>query len=183
MVTPHQADYSTARIRYPAIDTLQARDWADFFADRPDVLHKLLGDIYSITKNSESTTRRYGKRVKFANGNLDELWAMLSPRYSSEPFGQALRDLMGDQSLRSFAAKIPMHHHSLTRLMRGERQILNPHDPIASMRQLEQIATAGRIHPAYFREWRTLFVTAAIIDALEAKPNLTIGMLSMLADD
>lgn len=177
----NQADYVGARLRYPEIDKLTQRDWVEFFHERPDVLTKLLGDMYAITKQEESSERRYGKRTRYVNGNLDELWNMLSPRYSTEPFGVAVRELIGAQSLRAFAAKIPMHHYSLTRLIRGERQVVNMGDIPASLATLERIAKAGKVHPAFFREWRALTLLGAFHSAMEAHPNLTITLVSELA--
>ncbi len=182
MSVVRHADYSYARTQYPEIDKLGADDWVEFFQDRPDVLTRLLGEIYIITKTQESPHKKSGRRTRYINGNLDELWNMIAPRYSVDPFAEAVRELMGRQSLRAFAAKIPMHHHSLARLMRGERQIVNPHDPISSMGTLEQIARAGNVHPAFFSEWRTLYVAQAVVSAMQNNPNLSIGIVGQLAE-
>lgn len=182
MSVVRHADYSYARAQYPEIDKLDADDWSDFFKERPDVLNRLLGEIYIITKTQESTHKKSGRRTRYINGNLDELWNMIAPRYSVEPFADAVRELMGKQSLRAFAAKIPMHHHSLSRLMRGERQIVNPNDPISSMGTLEQIAKAGNVHPAFFSEWRSLYVAHAVISVMQENPNLSIGIVGQLAE-
>jgi hypothetical protein len=171
-----QADYAGVRHRYPAVDTLKAADWVAVFQERPDVLHKLLGDLYAITKAQQDETRKSGRRTKHINGTLDELWDMLTPRYSTEPFEIAIRDVMGTQSVRAFAMKIPMHHRSFRRYMMGERRIVNPLMPEASMEMLESIAKAGNVHPAFFAEWRELAVLAAIQQGLRAQPDLSIQM-------
>lgn len=179
-MTQKQADYGRARAMYPEIDSLDARGWEAFFAESPDALHHLLGEIYIITKTQQAEVKRSGRRVRTVNGNLDELWAMITPRYSMDPFGVAVRDLMGPTSLRAFAAKIPMHHHSLTRLMRGERQIVNPFDIPGSMRTLEVVAKAGRAHPAFFVEWRELLVLGVVRKALSTDPALSIRVIERL---
>lgn len=165
---------------YPEIDLLDARGWEEFFAESPDALHHLLGEIYIITKSQAAEVKRSGRRVRTVNGNLDELWAMISPRYSMEPFGEAVRELMGPMSLRAFAAKIPMHHHSLSRLMRGERQVVNQFDIPGSMRTLEVVAKAGKVHPAFFVEWRELLVLGVVRKALSTDPALGIRVIERL---
>lgn len=183
MAVVRHADYSFARTQYPEIDKLTAADWIDFFKERPDVFTKLLGEIYIITKTQELSQKKSGRRTRYINGNLDELWGMIAPRYSTATFADSVREIMGTQSLRAFAAKIPMHHHSLARLMRGERQIVNPNDPISSMHLLERIAKAGNVHPAFFAEWRTLYVTNAISSVLQDNPHMSIAIVGQLAGE
>ena len=39
------------------------------------------------------------------DANLDELWDITKPRFSMHPFGIAVKELIGERSLRQFAAK------------------------------------------------------------------------------
>jgi hypothetical protein len=174
------ADFENAKRLYPSTTKLTEKDWVAFFDQRPDVMHAILGDIYVHTKAHMETVKKTGRRPKHVNGNLDELWDMLTPQYATEPFGPAVRELIGQQSLRQFAAKIPMHHYSLTRLMNGERNIVNPNDPFTSMKTLERIAIAGKVHPAYFIEWRTLYVMAVLNDMMQARPNVSITIFRQM---
>lgn len=165
-------------------DTLErSRDkryWTEMFTSRPDVMFAMLGDLYTITKAHERPDVRGGRRAR-VSGDLDELWDMLTPQFSLKPFGDALREVMGDSSLRQFAAAIPMHHRSLARLMDGERQIVNLHDPKGSMAQLERIATVAGVHPSYFAEWRRLWIFSRLDDVFEAHPNTSIGLIKKYA--
>lgn len=154
--------------------------WADVFTQRPDVMYAMLGDLYTITKAHEQPNVRGGRRARVA-GDLDELWDMLTPQFSTKPFGDALREVMGNTSLRQFAAAIPMHHRSLARLMDGERQIVNKHDPEASKQLLERIAKVARVHPAYFNEWRRLWIFSTLDDVFAAHPNTSIGLIKKYA--
>ena len=154
--------------------------WSDVFSRQPDVMYAMLGDLYTITKAHESPNVRGGRRAR-VTGDLDELWDMLTPQFSVKPFGDALRDVMGNMSLRQFAAAIPMHHRSLARLMDGERQIVNKHDPEGSMRQLERIAQVARVHPSYFNEWRRLWIFSTLDDVFAAHPNTSIGLIKKYA--
>lgn len=144
-------------------------------------MHKILGDIFVITKAHEATVKKSGRRPKHTNGSMDELWKMITPRYSTAPFGEAVKDLMGTQSIRGFSAKIPMHYWSLIRLMRGERKVVNPNDIEGSMRTLELIAKAGKVSPFFFYEYRTLYIFRMFEEVFAAKPNFTIGLVKQLS--
>lgn len=156
------------------------RFWEDVFIRQPDVMYAMLGDLYTITKAHERPDVRGGRRARVA-GDLDELWEMLTPQFSTKEFGPALRDVMGNTSLRQFASAIPMHHRSLARLMDGERNIVNKHDPEGSMRTLERIAQVARVHPSYFNEWRRLWIFSTLDDVFAAHPNTSIGLIKKYA--
>jgi hypothetical protein len=172
-------DHMRAQAMFPSTKIADPDGWVAFFNERPDVLHTLCGDIYRIVKAHE--VRRTGRRPRTINGNLRELNEMLSPRFSQEPFADAVRELMGTVSLRAFAAKIPMHHHQLTRLITGERAIAKANDPRGSMKILESIARAGKVHPAFFVEWRELYVWAVLQEGLLAQPNVSITLVKSLS--
>lgn len=176
------ADWDRAKEQYPSTTKLTESDWVAYFDQQPDVMHAILGDIFVITKAHEATVKKSGRRPKHTNGSLDELWDMLTPTYSTAPFGQAVQDLIGAQSIRGFSAKIPMHYWSLIRLMRGERKIVNPNDIESSMQTLEMIAKAGKVSAFYFVEYRTLYIFKMFEEVFAAKPNFTIGLAKRLSD-
>jgi transcriptional regulator with XRE-family HTH domain len=181
MAAGPQADWATAAARYPVTaQTGSAQFWIDFFDERPGVLHQLLGDLYLITKAHQQADRRGGRRSRNINGNLDELWGMLTPKFAVVPFDEALTDLMGEVSLRQFAKRIPMSHVQLLRLLRGDSVVVRPKDPQGSMQLLEAIARAGGVHPSYFQEWRELFVYNALHSMFERSPNLSIKVMKQL---
>ena len=62
-----------------------------------------------------------------------------------------------------------MDHRELSRLMRAKTQL--------TMYWLERIAAAGRVSPAFFREYRTMFVTERMVAVFDAHPNLSIGVM------
>jgi hypothetical protein len=176
------ANWENAKQMYPSTVKLGESDWVAFFDEQPDVMHSILGDIFVITKAHESVVKKSGRRPKHTNGSMDELWKMVTPRYSTEPFGEAVKDLIGDQSIRGFSAKIPMHYWSLIRLMRGERKIVNPNDIQSSMNTLELIARAGKVSAFYFQEYRTLYIFKMFEEVFTAKPTFTIGLVKRLQD-
>lgn len=153
-------------------------EWVAFFDRRPDVVHQLLGDIYRESKAEElreAGKAPTGRRPKSINGNLDELYRMITPQYSVEPFGDAVKELIGARSLRAFAAKVPMNHHTLTRMMRGELKL--------ELWRLEAIARAGRVNPAFFREYREQQLLDAIGKYLSARPNVSIALTKRIRTD
>jgi hypothetical protein len=178
----NSANWERAKEQYPSTTKLTESDWVNFFTERPDAMHQILGDIFVITKAHNATVKKSGRRPKHVNGNLDDLWNMITPKYSVKPFAESMTELIGDQSIRSFAAKIPMHYWSLIRLIRGERRIVNPNDIASSMQTLELIAKAGKVHPAYFVEYRTLYIFSMFNEVFEAKPNFTIGLVKRLRE-
>lgn len=176
------ADWNNAKTKYPSTYELAEQDWVQYFTEHPDVVHSILGDIYVITKADQATVKKSGRRPRHINGNLDELWGMITPVYATEPFGESVKQLIGDQSIRQFSAKIPMHYWSLIRLMRGERQIINPYDIESSMQTLEMIAKAGKVAPAFFAEYRQLYIFKMFRQVFTARPNFTIGIVKQLYD-
>lgn len=151
-------------------DSLKAgiEDWVERFDQRPDIMHAILGDIYRTVRYKDEG-KVDGRRAAVRDGSLDELAGMITPRYSQEPFVVAVRELIGDRSLRQFAAKVPIDHRELSRFVRGE--------VCPSRFWLERIAKAGKVTPAFFMEWRTLFVTETITAVFVERPNLSIGVV------
>ena len=139
--------------------------WADFLSEHPDVLHRLLADVYQATHGTEKPP------------TLDELWDLVAtPEYSVDPFGEALLAALGSRSVRSLAVQIGIHQSLLTRYITGERDIVSIRDPRGSMARIEIIARALRVHPSYFAEWRRLWVMSLLDAAFVRQPNLSIGI-------
>lgn len=148
----------------------QPEFWEQYLADHPDVLHRLLADIYQATYGTEKPP------------TLDDLWEMMStPRFSTAPFGEALLDLLGDRSVRWLAAEVGIVHSQLSRYINGSRPIVSIHDHRGSMRRIEAVARALRVHPSYFVEWRRLWVMSLIDSAFTARPELSIGVFRRYA--
>lgn len=168
------ADWDRAKQDYPSWK-YGTDEWIAFFDRRPDVMHQILGDIFVITKADEAKQRgegRDGRRSKYINGSLDELHAMITPRYATEPFHISVYDLIGKMSLRQFAMKAGMDHRELSKLIRGKQEL--------TMYVMEKIAVAGNVHGAFFMEWRNLFVIHAIQTALVSRPNMSIRAVKTL---
>lgn len=144
--------------------------WRVFLGDNPDVLHRLLGDLYQAS--SDAATRP---------PTLEDLWNLVGPRFTNEPFGAAVRELLGKRSIRWLAGEVHIHQSPLTRLITGERDVVSVRDPQGSMARIEAIARALSVHPSYFAEWRRLWVMTLIDTAFERHPNLSVGVYRKFA--
>lgn len=162
-----QADYANAKSQFPE---RSLEDWIALFDRAPHILYNVLGDIYREVRaeqEREAGKARIGRRPKAIDGSLDELTAMITPVYSMDPFAEAVQPLIKKSpSLRAFAAKVPMHHHTLTRMMRGEVAL--------EAWRLEAIAKAGKVQPAYFKEYREMALIEAVSAYVAARPNIAV---------
>lgn len=174
-----QRNWDQARLLFPSTEYEQ-RPWAEHLTGQPEVLTKLLGDVYRTFKAEQQRARTQpdparhagGRRRSYVDGNLDELWAIITPRYSLLPFPQATRELMDGTSVRQFAARVPMDHRELSRLLRGQTK--------PSRYWMEAIAKAADVHPAYFLEWRVSTVVGILESVLTERPHLSISALQAL---
>lgn len=173
MAKVRTANWDRAKSEYPSYK-MDEDAWADFLTERPDVMANLLGDIYRATKAEErkqAGTYKGGRRPRHIDGNLDDLHKMITPQYSMDPFPVAVKELIGARALRQFAALVPMDHRELSRMMRGGK---------LHRYWLEQIAKAGQVSPAFFVEWRTMFVVEAMSAVFASQPNMSIRAVKIL---
>lgn len=169
------SDWENAKALYPSVKN-GVEEWVDFFHARPDVLHQILGDIYIVTKFDDAKREgrgRDGRRVMPKDANLGELWDMITPRFSMDPFPAAFKELQGERSLRAMAFKIGIDHRELSRMLTGKQAL--------TLYGLDQIATKCRVAPAFFLEWRILYVQHVLGEILTQKPNLSIGVVKRLS--
>lgn len=141
--------------------------WGHYLAEHPDVLHRLLADLYQATYGSERPPA------------LEDLWDLVAvKRFSVEPFGEAAMELLSqrDHSIRWLAQQTGFSHTHLRHLLDGRAPIVNARDFGASMRQLELIARALRVHPSFFVEWRRLWIMHLLDAAFTVQPNLSVGV-------
>lgn len=146
--------------------------WDQYLADNPDVLHRLLADVYTATYGTERPP------------TLDELWDLVSsPDFAMQPFGEAVREVLGQRqrSIRWLALQIGIHQTLLLRHLSGEKPIVSIRDPKGSMRRIEAVAAALRLHPSYFLEWRRLWIMSLLDTAFEAEPHLSVEVFRRYA--
>lgn len=171
--TPGESNWGRAQSMFPVPDE---RQLLEFFTQRPDAMHAILGDMYVAyeyeQRKDAGGAKENGRRMAPRDANLGKLWDITTPRYSMEPFEVAIRELIGERSLRAFAARVPMDHRELSRMMTGKST--------PSMYYLEKIAIAGKVTPAFFLEYRISFVTTTVARIFARQPNLSIGVFKRL---
>ena len=161
-------------------------EWLAHYEANPDILTKMLGDLYRVYKSEEAkragtANPSGGRRRAHINGNLDELWSIITPKFSVEPFHVAFEELKGKRSLRAFALKAGMDFRTLSRHVRASAGELKGRQCPLSRFDLEQIAKAGGVHPAYFTEWRLMMVQDLIAEVFANQPNMSITLLRNLS--
>lgn len=143
--------------------------WLQIFEDRPEVLHRLIADLFQAAHGVE--------RVPAA----DDLWDLVSaPSYSNLAFGQAFELIVGDRPRAEVAEKAGLFAGTLRRYVTGARPIVTT-DVEGSMRRIELVARACDVHPSFFAEWRRLWIMALLDRAFEVKPDMSYAMFQRLA--
>ena len=174
---PSGADWESARRLIPAGE-YSSDEWQKHYAENPDTLVRMLGDIFRVYKSEERRRAGLGnpnggRRRSRIDGSLDEIVGILTPKFSMDPFPKAYAEAAGNRSVRQVAPKAAMSHAQLHRLITGQRR--------ASRSDLEAIARALDLHPAYFREWRSVVIQDLVDVVLETNPNISVGMVKELA--
>lgn len=165
-----KADFEKAKREFPST-AMNEPEWLAFF-DTPAGQHamgRILGDIYDYVKaeeEKESGVRRMGRRPR-REASLQEVYDTVFPApYSMDPFPEALTKLLNGRSQRQFAPRVPMHQTTLSRLLSGSLQ--------PDLIMLERIASAAKVMPSYFVEYRAQFVGQLIIRVMTERPNLGV---------
>jgi hypothetical protein len=166
-----RADFDNAKKLYPSVNMGEA-EWFAYFQTPAgeQAIGYIMRDIYDeVLALEERDTGRVpmGRRAARPAVPLSTVYAkVFPPAYSNEPFPVALRTLMNGRSIRAFAAKVPMAHVPLHRLLAGA--------DTPDLRLMEAIAAAARVKPTYFLEYRAQFVALMVQQAFLARPHLSI---------
>ena len=171
-----KADFDGAKNRFPVSTAFGEADWVAVFDSNPDVMWKILGDVYNVIRDQqerESGSRKMGRRPVRAAGSIDELLAtVIPPQFTQDPFPVAFKALIGTRSQRQFAVKIPCDQSLVSRLLSG--------DVTPDLGMLERIAAAAKVPPHYFAEYRAAVVAQAVHDILTQRPNVSITAFKQL---
>ena len=156
--------------RAPAGATETSDFWAALFRDQPNVLHSLLEDVYRATYGADHPP------------SLGDLWALFEQdRFSDAPFPQALEEALAGRSHRWLAQQAGIPRATLGDYVRGRLNVVDVASPKRSMERLESFATALRVHPSYFSEWRQLWIMHLIEAAFAGRPQLSTAVYRRFA--
>jgi len=177
------ANWAKARTLCPP-EQYGSTEWLAHYSANPETLTSMLGDLYRVYKSEEekrngTANPSGGRRKAHINGNMDELWSIITPQFSTKPFHAAFEELRGKRTVRQYAAKAGMDHRYLSRIVN-----ISAGKPIkgrpADRYDLEAIAKAGGVHPAYFLEWRLMVVQDLIAEVFTRQPHLSVNVLRSL---
>lgn len=168
-----RANWERAKEKFPSHQK-GVDHWEAFFDVRPGVMYSMLGDIAKVYTATDDASRRVGRRPGVMM-SLDDLERIISPRYAVEPLSESLPALIAGRSRRAFAARVPCHHSTLQRFIDGS---LTP-----NRSQLEALARAGRVGPAYFAEWRLMFAMEALAAVYDKHPTMSIAAYKLLTKE
>lgn len=168
-----RANWEAAKERFPSHQK-GTDHWEAFFDIQPGVMYSMLGDIAKVYMATDDTVRRVGRRPG-VEMSLEQLERIISPRYAIEPLSISLPALIAGRSRRAFALRVPCHHSTLQRFIDGSL--------VPTRSQLEALARAGRVGPAYFAEWRLLFAAEAMAAVYAKHPNMSIAAYKMLTGE
>lgn len=174
------ANWKQARLIAP-VEHYGEERWREHWEGHPDSFLQVLGDVYRIYKSEEAKRNgtanpQGGRRKTTIDGNMTELWALVTPTFSMESFPKAFEALQGERSLQGIAAAAGMNRGNLHRYLgRGDRRA------VPGRYDLERIAKALDVHPAFFREWREFVLCEYLAGALATQPNLSITLLKAIS--
>ena len=131
--------------------------WQEFLSDRPDIVHRLLGEMWRATAEAPD-----------AVPTIDDLYRLVTPQFSVKPFRDAVWERLDGQSLRELAGKMKRSHSYVVRVLNGTYALTGAY--------VEEFAKALEVHPSYFAEWRRGWLVAVFDRALDARPNASITL-------
>jgi hypothetical protein len=143
-------------------------DWALILKD-PDVFARILKDVLKV---DQLEIGRAGPRPNLDVDRGMRALQEMAGDYSERPFVEAFAILARGNSQRTISRKTGISKTRIVRLQQGDDR---PH-----MADLCAIAEAYKKRPAYFIEYRTEYIIAAIATRLQDEHELTAALYRKL---
>lgn len=160
---PWEKRMEKIRSDFPYMDQF---DWEGEFERDMDLFGRIVRDILKL---GQATPGRPGPRPGLDVEKAEkEVRKLFGQDHSVEPFPIAVKGIAPFDSIRQIARKAQVERSHLHRIFKGEKE------PDAYT--LRAVAYAYGKHPSYFAEWRTFYITCALIRRLEWNPDATIGL-------
>ena len=154
---------------FPSVDRL---DWAEVFRQDPALMGRIINDILKL---DAAEPGKPGKRPGLEQGDAEaRLGTLFDTNYSELPFHQALKYVVGERSIRHVASKTGLNRNTVHRLLSG--------DQVPDEYEIEAIAKAFKIEPAYFAEYRLAYIIGFLFTRLENNPDATVLFYKRLRD-
>lgn len=158
-----------------------AVSWEALLAEE-DVLGRILKDIL---KADQMEPGRSGPRPNLDYERGMRTWREMASRetqvkrterdFTGLPFTEAFAKLIGPDSLTAIARKTSISRSRAHRLLNGHEE--------PTVDDLHAIAEAYGKHPAYWLEYRTELIVAALAARLAARPEMTVAIYNKLTRD
>lgn len=148
-------------------------EWTAHFGRDPDVLLKLLGNIFKAVSAEEA--KRLGqprpRRQAPEGGILNAVQPMIQPRYSQESFPEALEELRDGrpEPYLAFCTRIGIPRRTLDHMRSGRNPL--------SMYWMDRIARDYGVGPEFFREYREMVILMAVHRFVQDHPAFSIGFV------
>lgn len=172
-----KANLEAAKEAYPSVN-LDEAGWHKFFGTPEgfSAMGRIIGDIFDellAIEEKERGFRSLGRRPSRVEVPLAEVFAkVFGVPHSTDPFPEALASLLVGRSQRQFAGRVPIDQSTLSRFLSGAKT--------PGKEMMERIAEAARVDPAYFVEWRALFVSELVNECMRRSPNIGIKVIRNL---
>jgi transcriptional regulator with XRE-family HTH domain len=160
---PWEKRMERIRADFPYIDRF---DWDRAFDRDVDLFGRVVRDILKL---GQATPGRPGPRPGLDIHKAEkQVRSLFGDDHSVEPFPVALRNLDPRASVRQIARRAQIERTQLHRVLTGDKE------PDAYT--MRACAYAYDKHPSYFAEWRTFYLTCALVRRLEANPDASIAL-------
>lgn len=151
--------------RYPSMKTLvgpdaSSRAWVAVFNERPDAMHALLADFI---KQVHAKPGRIGQRPMPREEQVD-FQSMMFGEENDLALPKLLPSLAAGATDQEMANRVHMSRSQYQRMRRGEY--------IPDVNELRILAAEFGKPPAFFVEYRTAMVVAALVNLMEERPGI-----------
>lgn len=141
-------------------------DWLRHFDSHPEIFLKILANIIQASAVQEA--RRVGekppRRVRPKEGILPTALPLIMPRYSMDPFPEALAELRSGrtESTIRFCKRVGIPRRTLDHMLSRKMPL--------SMYWMKRIADDFDVAPEFFKEYREMMILVAVHRYLDRQP-------------
>lgn len=167
-----QYDINELQQKFPSLKTLAGppskaceRAWVAAFTHKPEAMEAMISDLI---KQAYAVPGRIGQRPmpKEEDVNLD---ALLYGEYTEDPLHIALPKLI-KTSERAFCQRVFMNRRTFQRMLIADLRDPQKFWPDTDL--LARIATAVKVPPSYFIEYRMMAAQSAFVRLITDRPGI-----------
>lgn len=161
-----------ANLIHEQFPSVKEVDWNTAFSNDLDLFARVVKDIL---KADQAGPSRPGPRPSLDYGRASRrLHEMVADEFTHLPFTEALPLLAQGRSVRSIAAKTGLNRNHVHRVLTGKM------DP--DVYTMREVARAFGKKPQFFREYRQIYIVAAIMERLDQVPDADVNIYKKLKE-